>query len=177
MVSTTKVVGSVRIPLETIDQHADVQDSEYTLRANGISSEQTGTVRLKLTWSSSLDEEAGLGGAMSAAEEIVEDETEDEPNELHVSVLRAKDLLVMDRAMIGKGSSDPRAVITVGKETKKSETIEKNLNPVWLEKFVFETDNHEDSIVLKIEDVDFGGVKTDFMGKIVVPLIQLQNKR
>jgi len=102
---------------------------------------------------------------------------DEEPNELHVSILRAKDLQIMDRAMIGKGSSDPRAVVTVGKQSFKTETMEKNLNPVWLQKFVFETDSHEDSIVVQLEDVDMGGLKTDFMGKVVVPLIQLQNKQ
>mmetsp|Transcript_15392 Transcript_15392/g.31719 ORF Transcript_15392/g.31719 Transcript_15392/m.31719 type:complete len:1960 (+) Transcript_15392:197-6076(+) len=177
MTTNSKAIGNVKIPLETIDQHTETQDSEYTLRIGGLSSEQTGTVRLKLTWSSSL-EDGGSATAMSAAEEIVEDEYPDaEPNELHVSILRAKDLLIMDRAMIGKGSSDPRAVVSVGSETRKTEVMEKNLNPVWLQKFIFKTDNYEDSIVVTIEDVDMGGLKTDFIGKIVVPLVQLQTKQ
>jgi len=73
MTSSSKQVGYVRIPLETIDQTTETQDSEYTLRVAGLTSEQSGTVRVKLTWSSALDEESGGNqGAMSAAEEIVE---------------------------------------------------------------------------------------------------------
>ena len=156
--NSSKQLGSVRIPLESIDQGTHEQDHEYTLHVDGQpSSDISGTLRIKLQWNMDLPQE-GIGGeAMSPAEEIFEDDTEEEPNELHVSILRARNLLVMDKALVGEGSSDPRVVVSVGKETRKTETMQKNLHPVWLERFVFQTERHEDAITITVEDVDLEG--------------------
>lgn len=81
------------------------------------------------------------------------------PNELTVSILRAKDLLIMDSALMGKGSSDPRVVVVVGSEKKKTEVMHKNLSPVWNEKFTFQINDLESSIAITVEDEDFGGVR------------------
>ena len=83
----------------------------------------------------------------------------------------------MDSALIGKGSSDPRVVMTVQGHKKRTETIKKNLNPVWNEKFILDVSDLESAITIQVEDEDLGGVKTDFMGKIVVPMLQLQSKK
>jgi len=51
-----------------------------------------------------------------------------------------------------------------------------SLNPVWNKKFDFDIADPEASIILTVEDSDFGGVKHDFMGKITIPLHSLMDK-
>jgi len=67
--------------------------------------------------------------------------------------------------------------VKVGSATRKTECIQKNLNPVWNEKFIFQEADLESAIVITMEDVDMGGLSTDFMGKVTIPLVQLQNKK
>ena len=83
----------------------------------------------------------------------------------------------MDTALVGKGSSDPRATIKVGGKTQKTECIKKNLNPVWNEKFIFHEADEQASVVITIEDLDMGGLSSDFMGKVVIPFAQLRKKK
>ncbi|GMI00136.1 hypothetical protein TrVE_jg577 [Triparma verrucosa] len=180
-ISSSKKLGQVVIPLDTIDQTTEKQDSVYSITELSDGQALVASLRVILEWSEALqDDTLGPLKAMSSAEEIIEEDPkfEDElPNELHVSILKAKDLLVMDSALMGKGSSDPRVVVTVGGVKKKTEVIHKNLNPIWNEKFVFEITDLESAVQIVVEDEDFGGVSADFMGKVVVPLLQLQSKK
>merc|ERR1719244_2431941 len=50
---------------------------------------------------------------------------------LRVTLLRAKDLMQKDVAVIGKGKSDPYAILTVGATTYKTPTMTNTLNPTW----------------------------------------------
>lgn len=54
---------------------------------------------------------------------------------LRVHVVEAKDLMKKDINMLGRGSSDPYAVLTVGSQTYKTKTIDNNINPQWDEWF------------------------------------------
>ena len=160
-----KKLGSVIIPLDTIDQSASPskptdQAMEYSIHGS-LNQELVATITAVMWWNEALlgggDDKVGSGGAMSSAEEIIPEAEEvssticnllamlahspnppqhaDEmPNELSVSILRAKDLAVMDSSLVGKGSSDPRVTVKVGASTIKTECIKKNLNPVWNEK-------------------------------------------
>ncbi|EEB18657.1 conserved hypothetical protein [Pediculus humanus corporis] len=50
---------------------------------------------------------------------------------LRVHVVEAKDLMKKDIGMLGKGKSDPYAIITVGAQTFKTKIIDNTVNPKW----------------------------------------------
>jgi len=50
---------------------------------------------------------------------------------LRVTLLRAKDLEKKDVALIGKGSSDPYAILTVGAKTYQTPTKNNTCDPIW----------------------------------------------
>uniref|UniRef100_A0A1B6EBI7 Extended synaptotagmin-2 n=1 Tax=Clastoptera arizonana TaxID=38151 RepID=A0A1B6EBI7_9HEMI len=50
---------------------------------------------------------------------------------LRVHVVGAKDLMKKDISMLGKGKSDPYAIISVGAQTFKTHTIDNTVNPKW----------------------------------------------
>ena len=85
----------------------------------------------------------GSGGGGGSQEEEEDPHKHEPPNELLVTLVRAKNLAVMDQAMIpgtgGKagGSSDPVVTLRVmpGGHTMTSTTKMKNLTPVWRERF------------------------------------------
>ena len=61
------------------------------------------------------------------------------PNKLRVELLSARNLPVMDAAMLtGKGSSDPVVTLTFDGVSQKSTVKMKSLNPEWGEAFVWE---------------------------------------
>jgi len=172
--SNAKVLGFVNVPLDTIDQNTALQDCEFDLSSEGGGSGPAGSIRVKLRWSKGIENSGGEGGAALSNAEIVEDDgmPDERPNELHVSVLRARDLMIMDRSLTGKGSSDPRITLKLGKTTQKTTTIEKNLNPVWNEKYVFVCHSVEESLQVVVEDVDM--LANDFMGKLTIAMEPLQ---
>lgn len=45
--------------------------------------------------------------------------------------MEAKNLMKMDIGMLGKGKSDPYAVVTVGAQQFKTDVINNNINPKW----------------------------------------------
>ena len=84
------------------------------------------------------------------------------PNELHVYLVRARDLEVMDSGLLGKGSSDPIVVLDVMGTSRKSTQKKKELNPVWLESFSWPVEDDEAILEVVVEDYDMTG--NDFMG-------------
>ncbi|XP_039956096.1 extended synaptotagmin-2 isoform X3 [Bactrocera tryoni] len=50
---------------------------------------------------------------------------------LRIHVIEAKDLMKKDIGVLGKGKSDPYAVINVGAQEFKTQIIENNVNPKW----------------------------------------------
>lgn len=50
---------------------------------------------------------------------------------LRVHVVEAKNLMKMDIGMLGKGKSDPYAIVTVGAQQFRTQTIDNNVNPKW----------------------------------------------
>ena len=45
--------------------------------------------------------------------------------------MEAKDLMKKDISVLGKGKSDPYAIITVGAQQFRTQTIDSTVNPVW----------------------------------------------
>ncbi|XP_022211523.2 extended synaptotagmin-2 isoform X4 [Drosophila obscura] len=50
---------------------------------------------------------------------------------LRIHVVEAKDLMKKDISMLGKGKSDPYAIINVGAQEFKTQIIDNNVNPKW----------------------------------------------
>ncbi|XP_046414183.1 extended synaptotagmin-2 isoform X1 [Neodiprion fabricii] len=50
---------------------------------------------------------------------------------LRIHVIEAKDLMKKDFSVLGKGKSDPYAVINVGAQEFKTKTIDNTVNPIW----------------------------------------------
>ena len=85
------------------------------------------------------------------------------PNELHVYLVRARDLEAMDSGLLGKASSDPIVVLDVMGTAHKSTQKKKELNPVWLESFSWPVEDDEAILEVVVEDYDMTG--NDFMGR------------
>ncbi|KAL0964087.1 hypothetical protein UPYG_G00318380 [Umbra pygmaea] len=83
---------------------------------------------------------------------------------VRIHCLEARHLMAMDTHLIGKGTSDPYAVLRVGTIHFKTKTIIKTLNPEWKEVFEFvvhEAPGQELEIELFDQDTD----KDDPLGK------------
>lgn len=46
-------------------------------------------------------------------------------------MIEAKDLMKKDISMLGKGKSDPYAIVNVGAQSFRTETIVNTVNPKW----------------------------------------------
>ncbi|CAF3843589.1 unnamed protein product, partial [Didymodactylos carnosus] len=89
---------------------------------------------------------------------------------VNVHLIRGKDLAIKDFW----GSSDPYVKFTYKKSlVYKSQTMFKNLNPIWDEKFEFFIDNRSIPLVLSIFDYD-RAIRDDPMGNITIDLSKLE---
>jgi hypothetical protein len=136
-------LGTAFVPLDHLDQNGVQIDKWYPLESTGRMKTVGGQIHLRLRFNrpptkSAVDSDDDLEAGES--DQLIADENKDEeldeaadqaPNELHVTVCRAKNLLAMDKPMFGgAGSSDPQVRIKIdGFDTKKSKFIRKNLNP------------------------------------------------
>lgn len=50
---------------------------------------------------------------------------------LRVHVVEAKQLMKKDISMLGKGKSDPYAILTLGADNFKTQTIDNTVDPKW----------------------------------------------
>ncbi|KAI6691269.1 hypothetical protein NL676_028097 [Syzygium grande] len=81
---------------------------------------------------------------------------------LYVSVVKAKDLPVMDVS----GSLDPYVEVKLGNYKGVTKHLEKNQNPVWKQTFAFSRERMQSHILeIAIKDKDVG--KDDFVGRVV----------
>nr|CAD7265731.1 unnamed protein product [Timema shepardi] len=74
---------------------------------------------------------------------------------LRVHIVEAKDLMKKDITMLGKGKSDPYAIVSVGAQEFRTHTIDNSINPkwdFWCESIVFEP--HGQLLEIKLLDAD-----------------------
>nr|CAD7443449.1 unnamed protein product [Timema bartmani] len=74
---------------------------------------------------------------------------------LRVHVVEAKDLMKKDITMLGKGKSDPYAIVSVGAQEFRTHTIDNSINPkwdFWCESIVFEPQGQ--LLEIKLLDAD-----------------------
>ncbi|ETV92779.1 hypothetical protein H310_13004 [Aphanomyces invadans] len=99
------------------------------------------------------------------------------PRHFKVTLHKATDLPAADFALFGKGKSDPYVVFTIGSQRFKSDTISKNLNPVWSTTPVYEFDLTQDDLFTQVLDIqvfdsDHGMSADDLIGTLSIPLAQ-----
>uniref|UniRef100_F6WTN0 Extended synaptotagmin-2 n=1 Tax=Ornithorhynchus anatinus TaxID=9258 RepID=F6WTN0_ORNAN len=97
---------------------------------------------------------------------------------LRIHFIEAQDLQGKDTYLRGlvKGKSDPYGVIRVGNQIFQSKVIKENLSPKWNEVYealVYEHPGQELEIELFDEDPD----KDDFLGSLMIDLIEVEKER
>ncbi|KAH8278506.1 hypothetical protein KR018_004322, partial [Drosophila ironensis] len=83
---------------------------------------------------------------------------------LRIHVVEAKDLMKKDISVLGKGKSDPYAIINVGAQEFRTQTIDNNVNPkwdYWCEACIFTTIGHYIGFSLWDYDQTMPGVQSD----------------
>ncbi|XP_035891370.1 extended synaptotagmin-2 isoform X3 [Anopheles stephensi] len=74
---------------------------------------------------------------------------------LRIHVVEAKDLMKKDISMLGKGKSDPYAIISVGAQQFRTQTIDNTINPkwdYWCEAFIHAESGQTLQVVINDED-------------------------
>ena len=100
-------------------------------------------------------------------EQITRDEVhpEEAANSLLITLVRCRNLPVMDTGVFG-GSSDPYCIIKVGDEQVKSTVRKKDLNPVWVESFELPNSDKDAKVVFEVLDYDAYGT-SDPIGRFL----------
>ncbi|XP_057804901.1 multiple C2 domain and transmembrane region protein 6-like [Salvia miltiorrhiza] len=92
-------------------------------------------------------------------------------NFLYISVVKAKDLPVMDIS----GSLDPYVEVKVGNYKGVTKHLEKNQSPVWNAVFAFSKETLQSNLIeVTVKDKDF--VKDDFVGKVVFDVAEVPQR-
>lgn len=89
---------------------------------------------------------------------------------LRIHVVEAKDLMKKDISVLGKGKSDPYAIVSVGAQQFRTQTIDNTVNPkwdFWCEAFIHAESGQQMQIVLN--DKDAGG-DDELLGRATVEI-------
>ena len=110
-------------------------------------------------------------------EQITRDEVhpEEAANSLLITLVRCRNLPVMDTGVFG-GSSDPYCIIKVGDEQVKSTVRKKDLNPVWVESFELPNGDKDAKVVFEVLDYDAYGT-SDPIGRFALPFLALSDRK
>ncbi|XP_041040008.1 extended synaptotagmin-2-A isoform X4 [Carcharodon carcharias] len=97
---------------------------------------------------------------------------------LRIHFIEAQDLQWKDTFMKGlvKGKSDPYGILYIGNQMFQSKTIKENLSPKWNEVYealIYENPGQELEIELFDEDPD----KDDFLGSLMIDLVEVQKEQ
>lgn len=93
---------------------------------------------------------------------------------LRLTVLRAKHLIAMDRAIFTEGSSDPYVLVYCGAEVYKSHTVQESLSPVfdWTVWIPISSLDHQ-RLRLELYDEDILSAD-DYLGGLDLPVAEIQ---
>ncbi|KAM6984887.1 multiple C2 and transmembrane domain-containing protein 1 [Aplochiton taeniatus] len=89
---------------------------------------------------------------------------------LQVKVLRAEGLMAADVT----GKSDPFCVLELNNDRLQTHTVYKSLNPEWNKVFTFNVKDIHSVLEVTVFDEDRDR-SADFLGKIAIPLLHIQN--
>ena len=104
---------------------------------------------------------------------------EQDPNELVVNVIQARNLKVADKNIFRSGgASDPFVRLRmVGFDDKTTPYIPKTLTPVWNERYVF-TPFNDASLSLEVTVYDHNSMQMKkFIGRSLIPLYDFRDKK
>ena len=153
--------GCVKVKLATLKDERAHRNWHKLGNTSGEQDEhERGEVELCLRWCHDKARAYELPKEFKTSEKAG---TKAMPNELHVYLVRARDLEAMDSGLLGKASSDPVVVLDVMGTSHKSTQKKKELNPVWLESFSWPVEDDEAMLEVVVEDYDLTG--NDFMGR------------
>lgn len=96
---------------------------------------------------------------------------------LRVHVVEAKELMKKDIGVLGKGKSDPYAVLTVGAQEFRTQTINNTVAPkwdYWCEAIVYESLGQ--FMELKVLDTDDAPKKDDALGRATLDIASISKK-
>uniref|UniRef100_A0A8C5CYC8 Multiple C2 and transmembrane domain containing 1 n=1 Tax=Gadus morhua TaxID=8049 RepID=A0A8C5CYC8_GADMO len=89
---------------------------------------------------------------------------------VQVKVLRAEGLMAADVT----GKSDPFCVVELSNDRLQTQTVYKNLSPEWNKVFTFNIKDIHSVLEVTVYDEDRDR-SADFLGKVVIPLLNIQN--
>mmetsp|Transcript_47123 Transcript_47123/g.151052 ORF Transcript_47123/g.151052 Transcript_47123/m.151052 type:complete len:764 (-) Transcript_47123:15-2306(-) len=93
---------------------------------------------------------------------------------LYIYLMRARNLTAADWNLRGEGTSDPYVVVSCGGYEVKSKVIDRTLDPVWNEKFVFQACQYSgESLHIEVFDHDVGN-DDDYLGGLEIPLDRVE---
>ena len=165
--------GCVKVKLATLKDERAHRNWHKLGNTEGEQDEhERGEVELCLRWCHDKSRAYELPKEFKTSEKAG---TKAMPNELHVYLVRARDLEAMDSGLLGKASSDPIVVLDVMGTAHKSQQKKKELNPVWLESFAWPVEDDEAILEVVVEDHDVMG--NDFMGRTSIPLKTLSDRK
>ncbi|XP_032679722.1 extended synaptotagmin-3 isoform X1 [Odontomachus brunneus] len=99
---------------------------------------------------------------------------------LRIHVVEAKHLMKKDIGMLGKGKSDPYAIINVGAEEFRTKTIDNTVNPkwdFWCEAMITSCNMQEAVVSLWDWDPNIPGVQyDDSLGRATIEVIRVKKK-
>ena len=104
---------------------------------------------------------------------------EQDPNELVVNVIQARNLKVADKNIFRSGgTSDPFVRLRmVGFDDKTTPYIPKTLTPVWNERYIF-TPFNDASLSLEVTVYDHNSMQMKkFLGRTLIPLYDFRDKK
>ena len=179
LVGSNDPLGRVVVPLAGLaEQPSFSMEAAHPLEPMKANQRVSGEISLKIRV---LGKNAFSSVLENSEDKLPDHEThaleyaDEDCNELHVTLIRCRNLLVMDSSLLGKGSSDPYVRLAVHGTKLKSTTKKKNLNPEWNETFVIEADDEDAMLEVTVMDYDLVG-SDDFMGKSSIPLRTLKDK-
>ncbi len=178
-------MGVVEIHLDNIDAGGAIVDQWYPLTTSGRMTNVSGELHLRLKFnrrttamiradanSIESQQDTGLLNADDVADEA--------PNELHIFVHAARNLLAMDKPLFGEASSDPQVKLEIDKfDTYRTKFVRKNLNPNFKdEEFIYSgIENPALSLSVTIEDHNDIKPMPDFIGRVAIPLHEFDTKK
>ncbi|XP_060738690.1 multiple C2 and transmembrane domain-containing protein 1 isoform X2 [Tachysurus vachellii] len=89
---------------------------------------------------------------------------------VQVKVIRAEGLMAADVT----GKSDPFCVVELSNDRLQTHTVYKNLNPEWNKVFTFNVKDIHSVLEVTVYDEDRDR-SADFLGKVAIPLLSIQN--
>jgi hypothetical protein len=201
MLTSEIPLGKVTLNLMSVDTSGrEFLEVWMDVEKHGRMKEVSGMIRVRLQFSrprtgETIDDgdddedEEGVGSIHASdlgfkERTNTEDMTEEEmPNELTVLVIRARNLIGVDKSVFGgRGTSDPFVKIRLyGKKDfsfakHQTKTKSKDLNPVWMERFAIPLDSEEATLNFKVYDYNRATFNT-FLGNAIIPVSSLRDRK